>query len=269
MNIILPEVVSYIRNERDRCERERIPYPLHKYIHHGLSSQAHVFNLIGPLVVRNDLDPLRQVLTAREVRWPESAHVGFEFEDRTVFNEASGQPTSVDVVVRDQHGTPTIFIEHKLVEPEFGSCGIYNGGDCDALSPARDHGRCYLHHIGRKYWERMDEFGFSEMLHDSQPCPLAPHYQFFREVLLALVKGGTFVLLSDERSPVFHTAPSDDRWPRRGLFPYLLSLVPARHRAQVVSVSIRELVDAVAASKRHDDWLETYRQKYARPTAQP
>jgi len=31
------------------------------------------------------------------------------------------------------------------------------------------------------------------------------HYQFYREVLFALEKGGTFILLSYDRSPTFST----------------------------------------------------------------
>jgi len=43
-NIILPEISDYIESFKNRSEVERKPFPLHKYIHHGLSSQAMVFN---------------------------------------------------------------------------------------------------------------------------------------------------------------------------------------------------------------------------------
>ena len=263
-NIVLPEVAAYVSSEKLRCEREARPYPLHKYLHHGLSSQAHAFNLIGPLIVRNDLEPLRRVLVAHGVSWPTTgATACFEFEDRSVFAETSGQPTSVDIVIRDAQGEPTIFIEHKLTEPEFGGCSVYEAGDCDGRSPAHDHGLCYLHHVGRRYWEQMDRFGFSAMVDARAPCPFAMHYQFFREVLLALAKGGTFVLLSDERSPVFHVKPKHGGAPERGLMPMLLELVPVEHRSRVVSVSVQEVTAAVRESGRHGDWLETYLQKYA------
>jgi hypothetical protein len=42
-NIILPEVANLIQS--DGCK-------LHRWIHHGLSSQAMLFNLIGPLLTR-------------------------------------------------------------------------------------------------------------------------------------------------------------------------------------------------------------------------
>lgn len=185
-------------------------------------------------------------------------------EDRTVFDESGGQPTSIDIVVKDDTGAPQIFIEHKLTEPEFGGCSVFEAGDCDGRSPAQDHGLCFLHHIGRRYWHEMDRFGFSRMIDAAAPCPFAAHYQFFREVLLALAKGGTFALLSDERSPVFHVRPIEGAaGPERGLVPVLLQLVPEEHRGRVVSVSVQQLVSAVQATGRHDDWLGEYCSKYA------
>jgi len=53
-NIILPEVSTYVIEERARRSAKK-GFPLHKYIHHGLSSQAMLFNLVGPLMVRQDL----------------------------------------------------------------------------------------------------------------------------------------------------------------------------------------------------------------------
>jgi hypothetical protein len=50
-NIILPEVAKYIKDEQAQCIEQGRGFPLHKYIHHGLSSQAMLFNLIGPLVI--------------------------------------------------------------------------------------------------------------------------------------------------------------------------------------------------------------------------
>ena len=53
-NIILTEVAEYIQEEHARRESEKRGFPLHKYIHHGLSSQAMLFNLVGPLIVAGD-----------------------------------------------------------------------------------------------------------------------------------------------------------------------------------------------------------------------
>ncbi len=52
-NIILPEVAEYITKER-QIRSAKKGFPLHKYIHHGLSSQAMLLNLVGPLIVRQD-----------------------------------------------------------------------------------------------------------------------------------------------------------------------------------------------------------------------
>lgn len=62
-----------------------------------------------------------------------------------------------------------------MVEREFGGCSVFTGGDCEGrnLYPER-LGECYLHHIGRKYWQRLDELGFSEAaLVKGAICPFA------------------------------------------------------------------------------------------------
>jgi POLQ-like helicase len=46
-NIICEDVADYVRQEQKRLLGED-SFPLHKYLHHGLSSQAMAFNLIGP-----------------------------------------------------------------------------------------------------------------------------------------------------------------------------------------------------------------------------
>ncbi|SMG64318.1 [weak similarity to] DEAH ATP-dependent helicase, partial [methanotrophic bacterial endosymbiont of Bathymodiolus sp.] len=105
---------------------------------------------------------------------------GFEYDDRTVFNEDSGQPTSIDLAISGE--TARIFIEAKLVEREFGGCSVFSGGECDGRNPV-SYGvdGCYLHHIGRKYWERMNEFGLGETALGSGPiCPFISYYQFFQ-----------------------------------------------------------------------------------------
>jgi hypothetical protein len=45
-NIILKEVREYIQKCKAESENQGKPFPLHQYIHHGLSSQAMTFNLI-------------------------------------------------------------------------------------------------------------------------------------------------------------------------------------------------------------------------------
>jgi POLQ-like helicase len=219
-NIIVSAVATYIQNLR----RERGQgFALHDYIHHGLSSQALLFNLVGPLVVRNDLEPLREAVRSSNLEWPGvSQQTIFEYEDRSVFNEDSGQPTSIDLVIGDPNVAGSLFIECKLVETEFGGCSVSGQGDCDGANPVANFSRCYLHYIGRRYWSLLSKHGFLEgPITADTTCVLANHYQFFRLVLFALERNGTFVLLSDDRSPTFWCkGPTNDR----GLMPFVTAL---------------------------------------------
>lgn len=260
-NIILPEVTQLIERERADRQQARVGFPLHKYIHHGLSSQAMLFNLIGPLVVRGDLASLQAALAYADVPWPSGeVKAAFEREDRQVFNEDSGQPTSIDLVIEGDSDSPALFIEAKLVEKEFGGCSVFQAGDCDGQNAANDHSLCYLHHIGRLYWQRLGEFGFLRGDMKASPvCLLAAYYQFFREVLFALVKGGVFVLLYDERNPVFYRSGVLEP---RGLMPFLTQFVPEQHRHRVRSLTIQQVVMAIEESGRHYDWIGEFRQKY-------
>ena len=259
-NIILDEVSAYVEQVKNNCEKEGKPFPLHKYVHHGLSSQALVFNLIGPLITRDDYKPLTRLLKRKNV---ENAHqiasAIFEYEDRSVFNEDSGQPTSIDIVLRDGKETPFIFIEGKLVEKEFGGCSVFAGGDCNGASPIADKDQCYLHFIGRSYWDLMDRYGFTDNLRQERQCIFVAHYQFFREVLFSLEKGGIFILLSDERSPVFHC---DVKEANRGLIPFLLTFVPQKLKGRILSISVQELVSEIQAIRNHNDWINEFKRKY-------
>ncbi|MFZ5572866.1 MAG: PGN_0703 family putative restriction endonuclease [Thermodesulfobacteriota bacterium] len=121
-NIICPDVAEYIQAEQKRHLGEDY-FPLHKYLHHGLSSQAMAFNLIGPLVVRKDFEPLRQCITGIGLDWPEGdVQAGFEQDDRDVFHEDAGQPTSIDVTLTGKTGS--VFMEVKLAQTEFGGCSV-------------------------------------------------------------------------------------------------------------------------------------------------
>jgi hypothetical protein len=260
-NIILPEVADYIVTERTRRQRARIGFPLHQYVHHGLSSQAMLFNLAGPLIVRHDLDPLKIALESISVPWPTgNVQAAFEHEDRKVFNEDSGQPTSIDLVIEDDLASPAIYLECKLVEREFGGCSVFGAGDCDGRNPAENLGRCYLHHIGRRYWTLLEAHGFLQgPLKSNTACMLAAYYQFFREALFAIDRKGYFVLLHDERSPTFVAGPTDHD---RGLFPFLRSFVPEALKDRVRALTIQQVVTAVKRTKRHEDWIGEFESKY-------
>lgn len=259
-NIILPEVVNYVEQTRKVRADRRQTFALHKYVHHGLSSQAMLFNLVGPLIVRNDLEPLRMAFTAVGAPWPVgNIEVSLEIEDRQMFNERQAQPTSIDLVIEGET-PPALFVEAKFVEQEFGGCSVFQDGDCSGRNPAKAHNQCYLHQIGRTYWERLGQLGFLKpAMADGPICLLANYYQFFREVVFAFQKGGHFVLLFDERSPVFFRQSTDGD---AGLMPFLSAFVPEAHRAHVHAVTIQTVADAVRQSGRHNDWIGSFEEKY-------
>jgi hypothetical protein len=58
---------------------------------------------------------------------------------------------------------------------------------------------------------------------------MASYYLFFREVLMVLELDGAFVLICDRRSPTFTYRDADAK---RGLMPFLLSLIPPAARAR-------------------------------------
>jgi hypothetical protein len=260
-NIILSEVAQYIQAEQKRRSEMRERFPLHKYIHHGLSSQAMLFNLVGPLVVQGNLYPFKHSLEAQEIYWPpEPATAVFEVEDREIFNEDSGQPTSIDLVIKGCDNARSLFIEAKLVEREFGGCSVFQNGDCDGRNPAQNFSHCYLHHIGRLYWNLLEKHGFLSGLTGTSPiCPMTLYYQFFRELIFAIESGGDFVLLYDERNPSFY---ADGNAGDRGLMPFLITFVPEEKRSRIHSITIQQVVEIY---KRHAGfpWLTEFEKKYA------
>jgi hypothetical protein len=259
-NIILKEVADYIKQCKAECEENNSHFPLHKYLHHGLSSQAIAFNLIGPLITRNDYKPLVELLNDKGISVAsEVSNAEFEYEDRDIFNEDSGQPTSIDIVLKDSNGKPIIFIESKLVEQEFGGCSVFSNGDCEGRNPLRQKDDCYLHFIGRNYWNLMEEFDVGTNLQNEKQCIFVAHYQFFREVLFSLKKGGFFVLLSDQRSPVFHCEANGKH---KGIMPFLIEFIPPIYRSRIVSISIQEVVERLKTSKTHRGWVEEFQLKY-------
>ena len=178
---------------------------------------------------------------------------------RTAFNEDTGQPTSIDVVLNDEGNKPAVFIESKFVEKEFGGCSVFAGGDCSGRNPLTEKNQCFLHFIDRKYWELVEKYGFDVVLKNEKQCVFVAHYQFFREVLFSIEKGGTFVLLSDERSPVFHCSVNGSD---NGVMPFLMEIVPAQFKSRIMSISIQKLVDEIRMSDHHDDWIGEFEAKY-------
>lgn len=259
-NIICQDVANYVSQEQKR--RDGASFPLHRYLHHGLSSQAMVFNLIGPLVVRNDLAPLKIAMEKAQIAWPEgTVKAIFEHHDRTIFNEDSGQPTSIDLLLSGS--SSHLFVEAKLVEPGFGGCSVFARGDCEGKNPFPDRlGDCYLRHIKRTYWNKLKEFGFSEVaLVNGVICPFANYYQFFREATFAFANEGTFVLLHDARNPAFLKSTKDGRI-HGGLWPLLYETIPDHLRNQIGRLTIQTVVESIQESRNHQDWIQDFKKKY-------
>ncbi len=144
-NIILKEVADYICNQMKHCEENKIPFPLHTYIHHGLSSQACLFNLLGPLLVSEDYATLKEIILLSGLNLAGNvSRANLEFENRAIFNENRGQPTSVDLFI-ETNKNEKVFVEFKFTESEFGTCSVYEAGDCDGSNPKGNLAICYLH----------------------------------------------------------------------------------------------------------------------------
>ena len=259
-NIILPEVAAFIQAEQERRSSLRERFPLHKYIHHGLSSQAMLFNLVGPLVVQNNLTPLKLALETGGIDWPPEEVIPiFEVENRKIFNEDTGQPTSIDLVIQGHNNTRSLFIEAKLVEREFGGCSVFQGGDCEGRNPSKNFNLCYLHHLGRLYWILLEKYGFlSGLVGNSPICPLALYYQFFRELIFAIESGGDFVLLYDQRNPSFYCGGSSGD---RGLMPFLITFVPEGLRSRIHSITIQQVIESYKTNEGFS-WLTEFEKKY-------
>ena len=234
------------------------PFALHKYIHHGLSSQAMLFNLFGPFVFHGNLLGLKNVLENCSISVPNGTLSGeFELVNRTVFNENQGQPTSIDFVIKGgQDGGNPLFIEAKFSEREFGSCSIFLRGDCAGKNPVGQSGYCYLQEVAqRNYWQLLKKHGFLTGDFVTSPiCVLANYYQFFREMLFALELGGDFILLYDERNPAFvHPLGG-------GLISFLEGFIPDSHKARFKPLTIQKFV--FEAAKLDLNWIQIFKRKY-------
>jgi hypothetical protein len=258
-NMILPEVAAHIQELHSREAKAGRRLALHKYIHHGLSSQALLFNLLGPLIVNGEFVLLGEVLgLTAEKDLSGRADVELEFENRGLLGEHKGQPTSIDLALMHD-GRPVLFVECKFTEAEFGGCSVAAAGACDGRNPANHFGLCYLHRIKRLYWPLMAKHGFiDDALQNERLCVMAQHYQFFREVLFAIEYDRPLVLLTDARNPSFGSAASSAG---RGLIPLLLSYVPECQRKRILAVSIQDVVARIKESGRHD-WIAGFEKKY-------
>ena len=138
-------------------------------------------------------------------------------------------------------------------------------GDCAGHNPLTAPGglgTCYLHHIGRTYWKHALEQEYADSPLAKGPiCPFTAYYQFFRESLFALAKGGHFVLLYDERSPVFVKKGNNGISPN-GLWTFLLDQAPPAMAGRLHAVTIQDVVAEIDKHPLHQDWIGLFKRKY-------
>lgn len=232
-------------------------FPIHKWIHHGLSSQALLVNLLGPVLRERRWDVMDEVL--KQAKLPLAGRimsVDLEHENRDVFDEHRGQPTSFDLAC-DTDANERVFIEFKFTEAEFGGCSIFQKGDCDGANAATDHSSCYLHHIGRGYWDAMDRHGLTATVRSDATCPFAYLYQAYRELLFALERGGNYLLIYDARNSAF---VSPGPVGARGLWPRWRASLPAHIQALTFSITIQQVADIL--EQLGCGWIAELREKH-------
>lgn len=261
-NIILKRVWEYIEEEKKRRHEKNQSFALHKYVHHGLSSQAFLFNLLGPLVRDKQWHIFDEILHQAGVRLSTNiTNAKFEVEDRKVFNEQQAQPTSIDLClyVGDKE---RVFIESKFTEKNFGGCSIFNDGDCDGRNPAKDFNLCYLHKVEkRRYWELMEKHGLlTNDIKNGLQCPFSTLYQFYRLILFALEKDGHFLLLYDERNPSFLVERDNIK---RGLFNLVYELLPSKIQDRCHAFSAQSVLHILQKYSQLD-WTDELKEKYFR-----
>ena len=66
----------------------KIPFPIHNNIHHGLSSQALLINLLGPLIVDEQWEKFDKILKRAKLSLNgKISGVDLEYTNRSVFHE--------------------------------------------------------------------------------------------------------------------------------------------------------------------------------------
>jgi hypothetical protein len=256
-NIIVSAVADLIKQEKNA---RNDPFPLHRWLHHGLSSQAMLFNLFGPLVNDNLLGLLRIPFEKAGIVWPEDSLTGeFEYQDRLIFNELQVQPTSLDFVLKNALNQPLILIEAKLSEKDFGLCSGLKNGQCGGLNPLKSNLKevCYHSKIGREYWQVFENQKIlREHAKISPSCPMALFYQFYREVGFAAKAGAEMVFLVDKRNPYF------DRNSPCSLITKLLDSLRPATRKFVKVITIQDIITGSEEQTAQLSWIKEFKNKY-------
>lgn len=241
-NIIHKRVVDYIMSIKAERKGKK-SFPLHKYLHHGLSSQAFLFNLLGPVIIDKHFAVFDLILekTGAAPKGKVSS-VELEIEDREIFEEKTAQPTSVDLVITTT-ASENYFVEFKFTEAEFGGCSLFFNGDCDGRNPATIPEMCYLHVIGRTYWPLMKKHGLlTRTVIQESRCPFIDLYQAYRVVLFAVEKKGKFILIHDDRNPAFYI---DTQKGKRGVFARFIEYLPPSIQQECHIISTQDILKII------------------------
>ncbi len=254
-NIISERVIEYLNGCISIARSNEKAFPFHKHINSGKSSQALAFNLFGPIIVSNDFISLNALLAENGIIDEDICSVEFEYSDIVIFNEKRS-PTSIDIVLKNSLDKPIVFIECKLTEDGFGGCSRYRDKKCNGMNPLNKSNECYWETRDIHYWRKVTEHSMTELLESIEICPFAKHYQFFREFLFSVANNGKFVLLYDQRNPVFNDKSE------QGLIQHLMKLLPDNLKNIFHTITIQDVVKKIRQSNTHDDWIDEFCVKY-------
>ena len=258
-NILLPEVYEYILEAK---RLRNYPFPLHNWLHNGLSSQAMLFNLFGPLVVKKSLSVLEEPLKEIGIELPKVVSGVFEYQDKLVFNELQPQPTSLDFAILDKSDAPKILFEAKLVEKGFGLCSRLRSSICSGLNPLNKDvhdpiKECELVKMGREYWKVLNESNaLTEVTKNGPTCPMAIFYQFYREIGFAIKTNSQLVFLVDERNPFF----SPNYY--SSLTNKLIKTLNSSAQSRIKIVTIQRIFKEIEKIFSNQSWVKSFSEKY-------
>jgi hypothetical protein len=85
-------------------------------------------------------------------------------------------------------------------------------------------------------------------------CPFAIYHQFFRELLFALEKSGTYYLIYDKRNPVFLNTK------KTGVFDILYKSLPENIKLHVKALSYQDIIAKIEPYNLA--WLQKFKKKY-------
>jgi hypothetical protein len=223
------------------------------------------FNLLGPLVVRKDLAPIKEAFVAVGGwggYWDE-LYAYFEAHDRKVFSEPEGLPTCVDFAI--QGNGNGIFADVIFTQSGFTGCPYIKDGSCDGKNPCwfGKLAECALTRSGNTLWTQMEKWAMSESTRiDGDTCPFVNYYSFFQKLLFSMVNDGVYILITDERNPLF--VQRDEKGNLvDGLCQQLSEALPRHRWGRVGAFTIQDLVRAIEKTGRHGDWIQEFKDKYA------